>query len=863
MTVVSMRQDHAPHAAPVFLWNRQLRAVIETIAASPESPPRATLIGNAGSGKSASLRHLRRMLLDRGLSAELLSSPDPALIGRTPPETVLLVDDAHLLDDEQLASLRERADDASTALIVAARPWPSPESLRGIARTLERTGSSVVLGHVSPSDLIPHLEADATAMRDACLQHILQSTGGVTWLVVEALSHHDELDCIDDDAHAELQRTLAETVLHRLDTIDSAHRSTVQALCLRSAQHVPSAETDDAVRCGHAEGLLLRSGRPVPLVLSAVRASLPARRLAELSGSITVTDAESDGQGVIALAEEIGSEAVADALVRHGDRMLDTDPARAEEAYREAILCGTVPSALAARRAAGAWARGELDDAIAIADEATPDARAVDAGPLTDVAAGVWSARAMMTQADAVYRACPPQNAVSAVLATVAAVAVGSASASPAAGVDGAPSTLSVAMMLLRRGIQASIAGDASDAVLADVVRSAEMYTSSRATGAVPELPAVIAAVIALNAGATATARTVVDDAIRGAHGGSWAAPRLLLWRAWIAVQRARPADARADLARAYELAPSMSARDDLLAHAVRVAIARRYEDASGAEEAWRHARGSVLRAEIDLFLLHPLSELISSATRAGDAARVEQHFAHALAITAGIGDPPLWIAHLRWAGIQQGILLGSPAHLTPHAKALVAASTGSRVAAVMARAGRVWTSVLGGTVDPAAVEAAAEGLASIGLKWDGARLAGHGAARTEDRKIAARLLACARELHPTEAARKASEAAAADDQGETRTSQEELLSDREIEVARLVLQGKTYAEIGEAIFISPRTAEHHIAHIRNRLGATSRSEVLAKLRQLIGEDHAVGSIRPVDSSPVGESPTPQLRVSG
>jgi DNA-binding CsgD family transcriptional regulator len=178
-----------------------------------------------------------------------------------------------------------------------------------------------------------------------------------------------------------------------------------------------------------------------------------------------------------------------------------------------------------------------------------------------------------------------------------------------------------------------------------------------------------------------------------------------------------------------------------------------------------------------------------------------------------------------------------------------------------MARAGRVWTSVLGGAVDPAAVGAAAEGLASVGLKWDGARLAGHGAARTEDRKVAARLLACARELHPTETARRSAESDAGD-QPETRPALEELLSDREIEVARLVLQGKTYAEIGETIFISPRTAEHHIAHIRNRLGATSRSEVLAKLRQLIGDEHPVTAIRP-GWSPDDESPTPRLRVSG
>jgi DNA-binding CsgD family transcriptional regulator len=150
-----------------------------------------------------------------------------------------------------------------------------------------------------------------------------------------------------------------------------------------------------------------------------------------------------------------------------------------------------------------------------------------------------------------------------------------------------------------------------------------------------------------------------------------------------------------------------------------------------------------------------------------------------------------------------------------------------------MAQAGRVWTATLAGSVDPDAVEAAAHGLASAGLGWDGARLAGHGASRATDRKISARLLSCARELHPNESLRKS---ARADDENRPPSSGSErvVLSERELDVARLVLQGKTYAEIGETIFISPRTAEHHIAHMRRRLGAASRSDLIAKLRVVV-----------------------------
>jgi DNA-binding CsgD family transcriptional regulator len=162
-----------------------------------------------------------------------------------------------------------------------------------------------------------------------------------------------------------------------------------------------------------------------------------------------------------------------------------------------------------------------------------------------------------------------------------------------------------------------------------------------------------------------------------------------------------------------------------------------------------------------------------------------------------------------------------------------------------MAKAGRVWTSVLAGSVDADAVETSARGLAATGLAWDAARLAGHGAGRTSDRKVAARLLACARELHPNDAARRSAASGTETSASQPSTAATELLSERELEVAKLVLQGKTYAEIGEAIFISPRTAEHHIAHIRRRLAASSRSDVIAKLRLLIEESAAAGDVLP------------------
>jgi DNA-binding CsgD family transcriptional regulator len=62
-------------------------------------------------------------------------------------------------------------------------------------------------------------------------------------------------------------------------------------------------------------------------------------------------------------------------------------------------------------------------------------------------------------------------------------------------------------------------------------------------------------------------------------------------------------------------------------------------------------------------------------------------------------------------------------------------------------------------------------------------------------------------------------------------------LSEREIEVAQLVAAGRTHREIGGQLFLSPKTVEHHVARIRNKLGATNRAEFLAALRDVLGEE--------------------------
>jgi two-component system response regulator NreC len=52
-------------------------------------------------------------------------------------------------------------------------------------------------------------------------------------------------------------------------------------------------------------------------------------------------------------------------------------------------------------------------------------------------------------------------------------------------------------------------------------------------------------------------------------------------------------------------------------------------------------------------------------------------------------------------------------------------------------------------------------------------------------------------------------------------------LSQRELDVLRLIALGHTNAEIAEQLFLSVRTIETHRAHIQHKLSLTSRAELV------------------------------------
>ncbi|HEX9043920.1 MAG TPA: response regulator transcription factor, partial [Candidatus Limnocylindrales bacterium] len=63
-----------------------------------------------------------------------------------------------------------------------------------------------------------------------------------------------------------------------------------------------------------------------------------------------------------------------------------------------------------------------------------------------------------------------------------------------------------------------------------------------------------------------------------------------------------------------------------------------------------------------------------------------------------------------------------------------------------------------------------------------------------------------------------------------------EPLTERELEVLRLVAEGRSNSQIGQALFVTVGTVKSHVHAISGKLGATNRVEAvaLARRRRLI-----------------------------
>jgi DNA-binding CsgD family transcriptional regulator len=865
---------------------------VHEAAARSTSARRVDVIGPGGHGKTVLLDALAAAFTTAGLTvhrdiADISDIADGMELG---VDDALLLDDSHLLPPDELERLAMLAEAPGGHLVVAHRPWPRPPGTAALGSALAATRPPVVLealdrtgvaaraalllgGDTPPVELVDHV-LDQTAglpgLVDRLLGALLEQAGpdrarGVLLLPVEPpagllvqlgyLVH----GVGDDVSGLLLARALGAPL-----------ESEVLVPLLGLSPDVGAAQLDELLEAARAAGMLTGDGKAVPLVSAAVLARTPRASRVELRRTLAEIELDRGGNVLAAARGLLGTGAsgsrVAAVFTTAGEEALRTGSPAAGELFEAAVRAGSPALGLAAGRAEAAVLTGDLDLALTQADQVLSDPDQVpptDAVRAGTVAAAVLAHRGMLGRSAELYRwmgtALEPAMGATAVLAVPALIGTGALDEAskmlhaPAAG-NGAPvrppTLLAGAEELMAQGVYESVAGSPT-AALSQLTRAASLLEASQRAALLPDTPAALAALVAVHCGELDVAQSVLERALRVGLGGRGSLTRHRLLLGWIALFRGATGAARSALTVASPPGAVLEPRDELLAAALDVALARRAGDLAVLMTAWGRAREAIVRHPVDLFVLQQLGELWVAATRLRESSWVRPHLDEATDLLARLGDPALWAAPLHWSGLQAAILSESREAAKVHAAALEAAADGSRYAAAMAAAAQHWVRLLDSEVDAAGVEAAARGLHAVGMAWEGGKLAGQAAIRTRDRKAMTALLGCARALQSTGPAARAV-AVEADTDSDPRgipvsavdadpvpdpasDGADGPLSDREREVAGLVLEGLTYRQIGERLFISAKTVEHHVARMRQRLGSGSRGELFAHLRQIVG----------------------------
>jgi DNA-binding CsgD family transcriptional regulator len=739
-------------------------------------------------------------------------------------------------------------------LLVGYRPWPRSAALARLTDALKRDGQQVVVAPFTAEQTRDYLAGVPDLDRGSELAAFVHGqTAGVPRHVERLVRGLREAESAAG-LPTEPPRSAVLAFGPDLEELPPDARR----LLLAVAAGVPlpvdllgplldrePAAVDDLVAYIRAAGLLGADGRLAPVVRRAVVALSPATDRTAIWRRLTEVQL-GRGAAVLPLVRSLrAAGALADcpaaALEAAAEEALGGEHALSAELFAAATAAG-LPAG--AREAVAAALAGDLEAALRLANRLLATAPPAVRAEAATVAATALAHRGQVERSVELYRWS--RLAPSAAFAAVGALALGR----PPAGADlpddpaGGPPTLHAsAARLMAEGVRESISAPPTTA-LSRLVQAAALLEPDGRRVLLPDSPAALAALTAVHCAELDVAESVLDRAVTTGIGGPLMARRHRLMQAWILMVRGQTAAAADALAAVTAGGRPLESRDLLLASALRLGIARRTSDLGALQRGWGPALEAVVRHPVDLFTLLPLGELAVAGARLGDLARLKPYLREAWLLLDRLGAPALWSAPLHWTGLHAAILTEEPAVADAHVAALLAAADHSRYAAAAAAAAASWVEVLRGVVDPVRVEAAARGLHDAGLCWDAARLAGQAAIRTSDRRAMTTLLECARVLQARPPARTGdADDAPVTDAGTGPTRYR--LSDREHEVAELVLAGLTYREIGDRLFISAKTVEHHVARMRSRLNCANRAELLALLRTVVADRSSVAGRRP------------------
>jgi DNA-binding NarL/FixJ family response regulator len=583
---------------------------------------------------------------------------------------------------------------------------------------------------------------------------------------------------------------------------------------LAAAAGLDRSGLEAALRHLHDRGMLVPGGeRMVPAVAEAILADLPpAARRGVHEGVATALTAA--GVEPLAAAEQLRAArartpAAATVYAAAGERLRFTDPAAAMTWYDLAGEAGGEEATIAAGRAEAAALLGRP------ASLDPPEAAPEHAERLALVAGAVAAHQGRADRAGEALRQAPPPGPVLAVPSLVATGRLADAGAEAAG----------AAPVNLRRVAEAALAVSDPAAALPLLIEASEEIERAPPAVVLPDTPHAIGAVVAVLAGDRSTAEYLLERALAAGIGGPVAGERHRLLLAWSRMRAGRYDTALAELPRLDRAL--LGGRERLLAAALSAGLARRSGDIARLRQAWAAAEPVLARRSVDLFQVEAVEELLVAAARLREHHRVGPVLAVLDTILDGLDRPVAWTVAVGWIRLQVAVAGDDAAAAATAAAALASVDTPGPRQRAQRTAATAWAEAVAGQVDPDRVLAAAEELVAAQLPWEGSRLAGHAAIRTADPAAARRLLERARELANLEALSGTGPPEAAPGG----------LSDREVEVARLVLAGRTHKEVGAQLYLSPKTVEHHMARIRTKLGATSRAELIGALRRLLPDE--------------------------
>jgi DNA-binding CsgD family transcriptional regulator len=821
------------------------REAVAAVETDPHAAHKLVVAGGVGTGKSTVLTAVRAAL--RGAARPVSSRPrGPG----DPPEVATVVDDSHLLDAAELARLTELATDPTATVMIACQPLAHHRPLRELVTALERERPAVTLGPLPPVEVSRVAAAALGAPATPELMRALMSaTAGLPFLLRPVLA-------AAADGEKAMRRAARFGLIERLrgcderllDTFVVASLSAdlgpddVAAALRLSAQDaltsVDQARASGLVEPSHPQGFQHTVHHAVAQIVGAARhhdveISVLVSQL-EL-GTLTTDLA-------LRLAEHgLRDDRLAAALGELAAHTRD-HPARTARLYRAAADAGATASS--AQLADALALTGDCATAGRLADDLLSAPDPGERAAAVRIAASIALHDGSAAQAHGLFGWLGPvPDAVLGAAAAIAAVAAGDATAARAVAetpAPGPPTSTARAAAGLTDGLLMTL-GQPYPVAVARL--SQALGTDLGLTTTLPDSPAALVTLAALHGGDPVRARSVAGRAV---HADARRAPadvafvtlRHRLLQGWAYLQDGQ-LHAAAAAARSGAV-PEPHRRDALWAAALQTGVARRAGDSGAMQKHWYSAVEVLAECSVDVFMVLPVGELWIAAARMRQVDRLRHVLDELFALLGRLGDPALWAVPLHWAGVHAGILSNAPEAVAPHGQALTAAAPHSPFARALATAGRTWLKVLANQVEVDDVTASTRALTQFGHTWDATRLAGQAALQTDDPRISQAMLQLARDLKHTVAADVPDTAADSGSVAVTPSPPRPArpaaahLSDREREVAELLLQGLPYRDIGSHLFISAKTVEHHVARIRRRLGAESRSELLSMLRALM-----------------------------